>query len=212
MIYNKLIAEFIGTFALVLIGGAAVIQSSDTGLLGIAFAHGFTVMVMIYAFGSISGAHINPAVTIGVYLSNAINLKEASLYILAQLMGAIFGAYMLTIFFGTSDLNMGATAPSESVNFFNAFLIELTLTFFLVNAVLHCAIDNKAGNLAGLAIGSTLFICILAGGPLTGASLNPARSFGPMLITGNFSYIALYFFGPISGSILASLVYKILKR
>ncbi len=212
MIYNKLIAEFIGTFALVLIGGAAVIQSSDTGLLGIAFAHGFTVMVMIYAFGSISGAHINPAVTIGVYLSNAINLKEASLYILVQLMGAIFGAYLLTIFFGTSDLNMGAIAPSESVNFINAFLIELTLTFFLVNAVLHCAIDNKAGNLAGLAIGSTLFICILAGGPLTGASLNPARSFGPMLVTGNFGYIILYFFGPISGSILASLVYKILKR
>ena len=99
MILNKLIVEFIGTFALILIGGAAVVQSIDTGLVGIAFAHGFTVMVMIYAFGSISGAFINPAVTIGAFLIKAIELKEASLYICAQLLGAICGAYILTIFF-----------------------------------------------------------------------------------------------------------------
>ena len=212
MILNKLIVEFIGTFALILIGGAAVVQSMDTGLVGIAFAHGFTVMIMIYAFGSISGAFINPAVTIGVFLIKAIELKEAFLYICAQLLGAICGAYILTIFFGSTDINMGATQPSESVSLISAFVIELVLTFFLVNAVLHCAVDDKAGKLAGLAIGSTLFVCILAGGPLTGASLNPARSFGPMVISGDFKFILLYFLGPIGGAILAALIFKVLKR
>ena len=212
MIFNKLIVEFIGTFALILIGGAAVVQSTDTGLVGIAFAHGFTVMVMIYAFGSISGAFINPAVTIGAFLIKAIELKEAFLYICAQLLGAICGAYILTIFFGSADINMGATQPSESVSLISAFVIELILTFFLVNAVLHCAVDDKAGKLAGLAIGSTLFVCILAGGPLTGASLNPARSFGPMVISGDFKFILLYFLGPIGGAILAALIFKVLKR
>ena len=107
---------------------------------------------------------------------------------------------------------MGATHPSESVSLTSAFIVELVLTFFLVNSVLHCAVDNKAGKLAGLAIGSTLFVCILAGGPLTGASLNPARSFGPMVISGNFQFIVLYFLGPISGALIAALIYKILKR
>ena len=212
MILNKLIVEFIGTFALILIGGAAVVQSTDTGLVGIAFAHGFTVMVMIYAFGSISGAFINPAVTIGAFLIKAIELKEAFLYICAQLLGAICGAYILTIFFGSTDINMGATHPSESVSLISAFVVELVLTFFLVNSVLHCAVDNKAGKFAGLAIGSTLFVCILAGGPLTGASLNPARSFGPMVISGDFKFIILYFLGPIGGAILAALIFKVLKR
>ena len=212
MLFNKLLVEFIGTFALILIGGAAVVQSMDTGLVGIAFAHGFTVMIMIYAFGSISGAYINPAVTIGVFLIKAIGLKEAFLYILAQLLGAIFGAYILTIFFGSTDINIGATHPSESVSLLSAFIIELVLTFFLVNSVLHCAVDNKAGKFAGLAIGSTLFVCILAGGPMTGASLNPARSFGPMVISGDFKFIILYFLGPIGGATLAALIFKVLKR
>ena len=212
MLFNKLLVEFIGTFALILIGGAAVVQSMDTGLVGIAFAHGFTVMIVIYAFGSISGAYINPAVTIGVFLIKAIELKEAFLYILAQLLGAIFGAYTLTIFFGSIDINIGATHPSESVSLISAFIIELVLTFFLVNSVLHCAIDNKAGKFAGLSIGSTLFVCILAGGPMTGASLNPARSFGPMVISGDFEFILLYFLGPIGGAILAALIFKVLKR
>ena len=212
MLFNKLLVEFIGTFALILIGGAAVVQSMDTGLVGIAFAHGFTVMIMIYAFGSISGAYINPAVTIGVFLIKAIGLKEAFLYILAQLLGAIFGAYILTIIFGSTDINIGATHPSESVSLLSAFIIELVLTFFLVNSVLHCAVDNKAGKFAGLAIGSTLFVCILAGGPMTGASLNPARSFGPMVISGDFKFIILYFLGPIGGATLAALIFKVLKR
>ena len=124
MIFNKLLVEFIGTFALVLIGGAAVVQSVDTGLVGIAFAHGFTVMVMIYAFGSISGAHVNPAVTIGVLFIKAIGFKEALSYIFVQLLGAICAAYMLTIFFGSIDINMGATHPSESTSFVSAFLID----------------------------------------------------------------------------------------
>ena len=212
MIFNKLLVEFIGTFALILIGGAAVVQSTETGLVGIAFAHGFTVMIMIYAFGSISGAHINPAVTIGVFFVRGIRLKEALSYIFIQLLGAICGAYVLAIFFGSTDINMGATHPSESVSFISAFVIELVLTFFLVNSVLHCAVDNKAGKFAGLAIGSTLFVCILAGGPLTGASLNPARSFGPMVMSGDFRFIILYFLGPIGGAILAALIFKILKK
>jgi len=212
LIFNKLLVEFIGTFALVLIGGAAVVHNIDTGLVGIAFAHGFTVMIIIYAFGSISGAYINPAVTIGVFLIKAIGLKETLSYIFAQLLGAFCGAFLLTIFFGSTDINMGATHPSESVSLISAFVVELVLTFFLVNSVLHCAIDNKAGKLAGLAIGSTLFVCILAGGPLTGASLNPARSFGPMVLSGDFKFIVLYFFGPIGGAILAALIFKFLKR
>ena len=212
IIFKKIIAEFIGTFALVLIGGASVVQSLDTGLLGIAFAHGFTVMVMIYAFGSISGAHVNPAVIVGVLIAKGIEVKEALLYIVVQLMGAACAAYLLTVFFGSTNIDMGATHPSNSISFMSAFLVELTLTFFLVNSVLHCAVDNKAGNLAGLAIGSTLFVCILAGGPLTGASLNPARSFGPMLISGDFKFIILYFLGPISGAIIAALINKILKK
>src|SRR5690349_15802214 len=167
------LAEFIGTFALVFIGAGAGVTGA--GIVGVALAHGLTVAAFIYTFGYISGTHINPAVTFGLAANRTIKWSDAIYYWIAQFAGAILAAVLLRLFAG--DITNGATTGTltNTVPLF-AMAVEAILTFFLVNAVLHNAVGGKSGPFAGLAIGLTLTACILVGGPLTGASLNPART------------------------------------
>lgn len=211
------VAELIGTFALVFIGaGTGVVGIS--GLLGVALAHGFVVTAFAYTYGHISGAHINPAVTFGLALNTTIRWVEAVYYWVAQFVGAIIAAYLLTVI--VESVNLGGIQAGATVGTltepapYMALGVEIILTFFLVNTILHTAVAGRGGAMAGLAIGMTLVFAILAGGPMTGASLNPARTFGPALFTGSFTnpmtYL-IYFAGPLIGAALAVGVFRFLN-
>lgn len=206
---KALVAEFIGTFTLIFIGaGAGEISGS---LVAVALAHGLVVMTFAFAYGGYSGSHINPAVTIGLLAGGQIKVNEAIGYILVQLLGGIAGAGTLFYVLGDSAGGMGATVPAAGVGIGQAFVLELFLTFLLVNAIYHAAVSGKAGNLAPIAIGLMLTACILAGGPLTGASLNPARTLGPALWSdapNAISSLWIYFVACPLGGVLAALVHK----
>ena len=221
----KLLAEFIGTFSFVFIGaGAAAVVGSGVGLPGItaiAFAHGLTIMAFAFAYGSVSGGHFNPAVTVGVLLAGAMRAGEAVGYIVSQLIGGIVGALLLRAVLGGAstglgtpalahDLALGATTLTVTPT--AGFVIEAVLAFFLVTVVLCTAVAGRAGNLAPLAIGMTLTLNIIMGGALTGAPFNPARALGPMVATGNFNDAWLYMIAPIVGAIVAAIVYMGLAR
>ncbi len=211
------LAEFIGTFALVFIGTSAGILDGalKIGLLAVALAHGLTLAVFAYSYGHISGTHVNPAVTFGLALNGTVKWGQAVFYWIAQFAGAILAALLLRTIMTSlgGNIDAGATvgALTEKAPIL-AMVIEAILTFFLVNTVLQTAVGGKGGQLAGLAIGLTLTISILAGGPFTGGSLNPARTFGPAIfsgpsITNVYTYV-IYLFGPLIGSTVAVLVYK----
>jgi len=214
------VAELIGTFALVFIGASAGIYSGGQDLLMVALAHGLTLAVFVYAFGHISGTHINPAVTFGVALQGAVDWGKAVVsYWIPQFLGAIGAAYLLKTFIAplsAEAVNGMATLGALSDTFpYHAMGLEVLLTFFLVNTILHTAVSGKGGMFSGLAIGLTLAIAILAGGPLTGASLNPARTFGPAVFTGSWSdpmTYMIYFLGPLFGATIAVLVYQFLNK
>jgi aquaporin Z len=202
------LAELIGTFALVFIGAGAGVAGA--GLVGVALAHGFTLAVFAYAYGHISGTHVNPAVTFGLLLQGTVKFGEAITYWVAQFLGAIAAAGVLRLVAG--DISAGATVGSLTSSApVLALVVEAVLTFFLVNTVLHTAVAGKGGSMAGWAIGTTLAFAILAGGPFTGASLNPARTFGPALFTGavaNPMTYVIYFIGPLIGATLAAIVFN----
>ncbi|HTJ56571.1 MAG TPA: aquaporin [Devosiaceae bacterium] len=216
----KLLAEFIGTFAFVFIGaGAASIIGSAVGLNGmaaIALAHGLTIMVFIFAYGSVSGGHFNPAVTVGILAAGKIALTDAIGYIVAQILGATAGALALKVVLGGAATGLGTPALAHglalgattlTITPAAGFAIEAVLAFFLVTVVLNAAIAGRAGNLAPLAIGMTLSLNILMGGALTGGVFNPARALGPMIATGNLSYAWLYVIAPLVGAVVAAFVY-----
>ncbi len=206
---KALVAEFIGTFSLIFIGAGAAAVSGN--LVAVALAHGLVVMAFAYAYGNISGTHINPAVTIGLLVGGQIKLGDAIGYIVVQLIGGIVGASALFYVVGPGSL--GATVPAEGVGIGQAFLLEVILTFLLVNSIYHSAVSGKAGNLAPVAIGLTLAACIAMGGPLTGASLNPARSLGPALFSDAptaISSLWIYFVACPVGGVLAACVHKVL--
>jgi len=222
---SKLLAEFIGTFAFVFIGaGAAAVVGDGVGLpgiTGIAFAHGLTIMAFAFAYGTVSGGHMNPAVTVGVLAVGAMRAGEAAGYIVSQLVGGVIGALVLRAVLGGAatdlgtpalahDLALGATTVTVSPA--AGFVIEAVLAFFLVTVVLGTAVAGRAGNLAPLAIGVTLTLNIIMGGALTGAAFNPARALGPMIVTGNLSDAWLYMAAPIVGAIVAALVHTGLTR
>ena len=208
------VAEFIGTFTLVFIGaGAGALV--EPGLVGVAFAHGLALMVIVYAWGSISGAHVNPAVTLGVTVTGRMPVPKAITYWIAQGLGAIVAAYLLQWLLGP-DSSLGSTIGRLTPGFEGSvdgasaakvIVLEGVLTFFLVIAVFASGIHGRNGNVAGLAIGLVLTMDILAGGPLTGASMNPARTLGPAVATGDLSYVWMYFVGPLAGGALAALLY-----
>jgi MIP family channel proteins len=208
------LAEFIGTFTLVLVGAGtgALAAQSGGGLLAVAWAHGLALVVIVYAWGSISGAHVNPAVTLGVAIAGKMSWSKAIAYWIAQFVSAAAAAYTLQWFLGP-DSNLGATTGSLTPLGDNAgdpakvVVLEAILTFFLVCAVFASGIHNLNGNAAGLAIGLVLTMDILAGGPLTGASMNPARTFGPAVATGDLSYLWMYIVGPALGGAAAALLY-----
>ena len=216
------VAEFIGTFALVFVGAAAGLY--NVGLLGVALAHGLTLAVFAYVYGYISGTHINPAVTLGLAANGNIKWSDAAVYWVAQFSGGAVAAFLLKTFVSVIDPKAVAGMATNGVltadHTYYALAVEALLTFFLVNTVLHTAVGDKAGPFAGWAIGTTLTIAILAGGPLTGGSLNPARSFGPALFTQaikagtadwqNPMLYLIYFVGPFLGAIAAVLLYQFL--
>ena len=210
---KALTAEFIGTFALIFIGAGAGALGIG-GLVGGALAHGLVIVAFAYAYGHHSGTHINPAVTFGMLVAGEITLSDATRYWVAQFAGAALGALVLSVALsGSGVTGLGTTTfnPS-SMTASQAILIEAVLTFFLVNTILNTAVSGKAGNLAGLAIGLTLVFCILMGGPLTGASLNPARTFGPALIVGDLSQFWVYLIGTLLGAPAAALLYRTVLR
>jgi MIP family channel proteins len=225
LIAPKLLAEFIGTFSFVFIGaGAAAVIGGGAGLNGItavAFAHGLAIMAFAFAYGSVSGGHMNPAVTIGVLAAGAMRLGEAVGYIVSQLIGGIAGALLLRTVLGGTATGLGMPALAHGLALGAAtvtitpeagFMIEALLAFFLVTVVLSTAVAGRAGSLAPLAIGMTLTFNIVMGGALTGAPFNPARALGPMVATGNFSDAWLYLTAPVVGAIVAALLHTGLSK
>ena len=202
---KALIAEFIGTFALIFIGaGAGAVSGS---IVAVGLAHGLVIVAFAYGYGHISGVHINPAVTIGLLAGGQIKVQDAIGYIVVQLLGGIVGAFVLLAVLGDGT-SLGATQLADGVSPVQGFILETILTFFLVNTIYNTAVSGKAGNMAPIAIGVTLAFCIFMGGNVTGASLNPARTLGPAIATGDLSNIWLYFVGPILGGVLAALLYQ----
>lgn len=203
---KALTAEFVGTFALIFIGaGAGAIGAG--GLVGVALAHGLVLMAVAAAYGPISGAHINPAVTIALWFGRQIKAAEAVGYIVVQVLGGIAGAFVLRFVLGGTGSGLGATVLAGSVSPTQGLAVEAVLTFFLVNTIYNTAVSGKAGNLAPAAIGLTLAFCILMGGPLTGGSVNPARTLGPAIVTGNYADLWVYLVGPVIGGLAATLLY-----
>ncbi len=220
------VAELIGTFALVFIGAAAAIYDKALGILGIALAYGLTLAIFVYLYGRISGGHFNPAVTLGLAANGNIKWSDAGLYWVAQFLGAVLAALLLRVF--VTVLSKDAFSLATPIGLltakhpYYAMALEALLTFFLVTVFLQTMVDGKQVRpLAGWALGATLAIAVLAGYPFTGASLNPARSFGPALftkaiITGKSDYLnvllyLIYFIGPFIGSVLAALLYRFFK-
>jgi aquaporin Z len=212
---TSLVAELIGTFALIFIGAGSVALSSH--LVGIALAHGLVIVGFAYAYGHISGTHINPAVTLGVWVAGKIDGVRAAAYVVVQLAGGILGALALRWVLGGTATGLGVTRLAQNLDLHGTpyavtpgvgLFVEAVLTFFLVNAVMNAGISGKATIPGGLAIGLTLTFCILMGGPLTGASLNPARTLGPAVATGNFDDLWVYLAGPAIGALVAGLLYR----
>ena len=212
---KPLIAEFVGTFTLVFIGVGAIASSSlagvQSGLVGIALAHGLALGVMITATAAISGGHLTPAVTLGLLAVKKINVSTAVQYVLAQCIGAIVAAALIKGVVPADVLtavNLGTPSLGSGVTPTMGLLIEIILTFFLMFAVYGTAVSKHAPKMGGLFIGLTVTFDILMGGPLTGAAMNPARHLGPALVSGNLTNIWIYWVGPVIGSVLAALTYN----
>ncbi|MFL6040646.1 MAG: MIP family channel protein [Gaiellales bacterium] len=209
---RRLVAEAVGTFALVFAGCGAIMVDSDTGALGhvgVAISFGLVIMVMIYAVGHISGAHFNPAVTLGFALTRHFPLPRVGLYWAAQMAGALVAALLLRASLG-NVAGVGVTLPSGSDG--QAFLWEAVLSFFLMFVIMAVATDTRAvGEAAAIAIGGTVGLDAMFGGPVTGASMNPARSLGPAIASGELSSIWVYLAAPLLGAAAAAFVYQFLR-
>ncbi len=206
---KRYFAEFIGTFALVFCGTGAIIvnqqNGGDLGLIGVSLVFGIIISAMIYIFGNISGAHINPSVTIALTIGKLTSKKEAIFYIFAQIIGAILASWLLKFIFPES-LTLGATIPSGEL--LQSFIIEFILTFFLMLTILGVTSKKEFSNIAGLVIGLVVTGIILFAGPISGGSFNPARSFAPAIVSGNITTLWIYITAPTLGAILAMLVWK----
>lgn len=216
---KKCVAEFIGTFALIFIGIGAIYHlgglERNGGLLGIAFAHGLTIAVMVAATAAISGGHLNPAVTFGLLIGGKISFKNSVGYWIAQLAGATVAAFAAGYLSAHGDVNAvdviigGTPAVGKSVLVASGVMIEAVLTFFLVFVVYGAAVDSRAGYLGPISIGLTVTLDILFGGPFTGAAMNVARWLGPALASGtvNGAGCLVYILGPLIGGGAAGVIY-----
>ncbi len=211
------IVEFLGPFALVFAGVGAIIQTQGENLVAIALAHGLAIGLMISAVGHISGGAFNPAVTLGLLAARRIDLPRAVLYIVAQLLGAVAGAGILTWVYpdlgeigrNTRGVNLGVPALAPGISIGNALVLEIVLTFFLMFVIFGVAIDHRTGRvISGLVIGLTITLDILAGAVVSGAVMNPARAFGPAVIQRDFADWWLWWLGPIVGAVAAALLYN----
>jgi aquaporin TIP len=211
---KQCVAEFVGTFALIFVGIGAIYNlgaiPDNGGLLGIALAHGLAIAVMVSATSAISGGHLNPAVTFGLLVGGHISVKRTIAYWIAQLAGAAAAACLMVALFGSNGVPVvakGTPDLAEGVGQGGGIVLEAVLTFFLVFVVYGSAVDQRAPKIGGLAIGLTIALDILVGGPLTGGSMNPARTFGPALASGHWNNHVVYWLGPLLGGAVAGLIY-----
>jgi aquaporin TIP len=212
---RPLAAEFLGTFTFVFVSAGAVVvdaaKSGELGLVGVALASAFAYAVAVTATMSISGGHINPAVTFGLWVARKTEPRQAAFYVIAQLLGAVLAALCVRALlpelagevtgYGTPRIS-GLLTDAQAVG------IEALLTFFLVGAVFGTAISPAAPRVGGFGVGLVLLFGILVGGPMTGAALNPARAFGPALVAGAWQAHLLYWVGPLLGALLAAVVWR----
>ncbi len=209
---KKYFAELIGTFALVFCGtGAIVINDVTNGSVshvGIAITFGLIVTVMIFAFGSISGAHINPAVSIAFSFTDRFDRRDLFPGIISQIMGAFLGSGVLRYLFQEHE-NLGSTRPIS--NWEQSFILEAILTYFLMLVILFVSQNKEVSQFTGFAVGATVLLEAMFAGAITGASMNPARSIAPAVVSGNISELWIYIVAPIIGAILASVAWRIMK-
>ena len=211
---RKLFSEVLGTFGLVFAGCGAIVVNDITGgvigHLGICTVFGLVVMAMVYSFGDVSGAHINPAVTIAFWLSGRFPLKDIAPYVMAQIIGSTAACALLWYLFPDDGTFLGATLVSGTV--MQSFVLEVAITFLLMLIIIMVATGSKeVGTLAGIAIGAAVAVLALVAGPISGASMNPARSLGPALVSGNMEHVWLYIAAPIIGAALAVPVSNVIK-
>ena len=211
---RRTLAEAIATFALVLAGCGAIVVNAERGqalgTVGIAAVFGLVILAMVYATGHLSGAHINPAVTLAFTATRHFPLRDAVAYVPAQLAGAVSGAAMLRLAWEGTPANLGATVPSVGAG--PALVYELILTAMLMFVIVAVATDTRAvGSAAAIAIGATVGLDALFGGDVTGASMNPARSFGPALLSGTWTDFWIYVVGPVAGALAGAALYQAVR-
>ena len=204
------LAEFLGAFTLLFVGAGYVVVSGGANIVGVALAHGLAIATMVAAFGYVSGAVFNPALSIALWSIRKIDGPKAISYIIAQLAGACFGflAVKLLLLREASLAKLALPALNDALSMFEGVLIEAILTFFLMIVILSVIDENGPSQLAGLIIGLVIAMDIFAGGALTGAAMNPARAFGPALLEGNWDNHIVYWVGPIMGAVVAALAHK----
>jgi MIP family channel proteins len=211
---RRCVAEGLATFALVFAGCGAIVLDSERGgslgATGIAAAFGLVIMAMIYATGHLSGAHLNPAVTVAFVASRHFPRREAAAYVPAQLAGAVAGAALLRVVWHGTPADLGATVPSVGSG--SALVYEAVMTGFLMFVIMAVATDTRAiGAAAAIAIGGTVALDSLFGGGVTGASMNPARSFGPALVASEWQQFWIYVVGPVLGALAAAGAYEVVR-
>ncbi len=217
--WKPCIAELIGAFGLSFIGAGAIcanaMPGAQIGLLGIAVAHGLVLSIMVSATMHISGGHLNPAVTAAFFATKRMKTELAAQYVVSQLIGAALAGFALKAIFAEAvwkRVQLGTPMLAAGVSFQAGICIEAILTFFLVFAVFGTAVDASGPKIGGFGIGLTIAFDILMGGPLTGASMNPSRTFGPALAGGYWHGHAVYWIGPIAGGVVAGLAYDAIRK
>ena len=218
---QRLVAEAVGTFTLIFIGAGSIVAASvaglgtgGAGLITVALAHGLAIAVMVSAVGHVSGGHFNPAITVGAWVTRRIETGVAVAYVAAQLAGALLGALALRLVLPGSAWDpvvLGTPLVSPGIADWQAIAIEAILTFFLVWVVFATALDPEGafGKIAGLAIGFTIAMDMMMGGPFTSAAMNPARSIGPAVVSGELTGMWVYILGPVIGGTVAALLYDL---
>lgn len=216
--FKSYLAEFIGTFTLIFVGAGSVCMDAVTagkvGLVGIALAHGCVIAAMGYSYGSVSGGHFNPALTIAMLVHHRIDSVKGILYIIFQLLGAAMGGLLLGIVLRSyPDLSLAkpflGACDLSGVGFKTATLLEALFTFWVASSYYAMNLDSRSPhNCAPLVVGITVAFGVLAAGPLTGAALNPARAFGPALATGHWNHWYIYWIGPLAGACAAFFLYE----